>query len=226
MTGPDGTPVHWWTRKWWDTLPDAYKAADTAQQAAGRSNNPLLRFMDGPGRAAGLMRDISDQAWAGDLTNPATAPDAAIPWLAQMLGAPTTQRALPTPDLRAYLQNLADDGRPAAGTRQSIITAAKQYLLDDGQAIILPASSTTPAHTIIMLVRADQVPGGSLSALVAKIRAAGVIPAGHNLVARMAVSEWDAWEAAAGTTWDEVQANTKTWAQADSLGIVLEPEAP
>jgi hypothetical protein len=226
VTGAELAPVHEWTKQWWGTLPGAYRAADAAQETPGGSNYPLLRFMDGPGRTAGLMRQISDDAWDGNLTDPARVPEHAVPWLAQMLGVPATQRALPPEQLRTYLQNMAADGRPAAGTRQSIITAAKQHLIGDGQALIQPATAATPAHTIIMLVRADQVPGGDLPALVAKIRAAGVIPAGHVLTARMAVSEWDEWEAEAGTTWAEVESNTKTWAAADSLGVVLEtPDA-
>lgn len=183
---------------------------------------PLMRYMDGPGRVAGQMREISDQAWAGNLTNPSTTPDHAIPWLAQMLGTPTAIRNLPTPKVRTYLQDMATEGRPAAGTRQSIITSAKQFLIGEGQALIQPAGPTTPEHTIIMLVRADQVPDGDLPALTAKVRASGVIPAGHILSIRMAISEWDTWEAAAGVTWAEVESNAPTWAVADSLGIELE----
>lgn len=219
---PDETPVHSWTRNWWGTLPHAYRSADNAQAAPGMSNNPLLRYMDGPGQVAGQMRDISDQAWAGKLTNPATTPDHALPWLAQMLGAPTTVRTLPLAQLRTYLQDMATDGRPPAGTRQSIITAAKQFLIGEGQALIQPTTPTTPAHTIVMLVRSDQVPNGDLPALVTKVRGTGVIPAGHVLSIRMAISEWDAWETAAGETWAEVDSNASTWAVADSLGIQLE----
>lgn len=217
------TEPHTWTHSWWETLPYSYKAADTAQAGAGMSATPLLRFMDGPGRVAGLMREISDQGWAGDLTNPNTAPDQAIPWLAQMLGTPTTVRNLPIAQLRTYLQDMATDGRPPMGTRQSIITAAKQFLIGEGQAIILPSGPATPAHTIIMLVRSDQVPGGNLTLLGAQIRSTGVIPAGHVLSIRMAVSEWDSWEAEAGQTWEEVENSTKSWAVADALGVQLEP---
>ena len=187
---------------------------------------PLLRFMDGPGRVAGQMREISDQAWTGDLTNPDTTPDHALPWLAQMLGTPVNMQNLPLGQLRQHLQDMKNDGRPAVGTRSAIITAARQFLTDDKQALIPPTGPGTPAHTIVMLVRSDQVPDGNLQAIETKVRATGVIPAGHVLSVRMARSSWDGWEAAAGITWDDVEANTRTWAIADSLGIELEPEVP
>lgn len=210
----DEVPVHPWTLAWWSTLPHAYRDADAVQSPPF----PLLRWMDGIGRIAGEIRELSDSLWAGDLTDAERAPDAAVRWLAQMLGVDETQRARALPDLRNYLLDLNTTGRPAVGTRAAISEVARRYLTGDKQVGVMP-SSTTP-FTIVLLVRATEVPGGGdLAAFAETIKAAGVVPAGHNLIAVNAVPTWDEWEAAAGVTWDEVEGKARTWNDADALGV-------
>lgn len=208
-----------WTRRWWDMLPSSYRELDAVQNE-GIGGFPLLRYMDGAGRIAGGVRDLSDNMWSGAFTDPATVPDYAIRWLAQMMGVPATQRDLPVETLRTYLLDLVAQGRPAAGNRQSIVLAAKRFLTGDRQTIVQP--SPTVPHTIMVLVRADEVPGFNVQPIIDGIRAAGVVPAGHDLQVVLANATWDAWEASAGTTWTALEALAPTWAKADSLGIQLE----
>lgn len=211
--------IHWWTRFWYGFLPSAYRDID-AQIQPENGSYPLLRFMDGPGQVAGQIRDLSDLMRSGSFMDPATTPDAAVKWLAQLLGVNFKQRNIATAELRAYLLDIVASGRPAVGTTQSIVDAAKRFLVGDRQVTVVP--STQAAHTILVLARNDEVPNGDLDALVAGIRSTGVVPAGHNLVAQFANATWDAYEAAAGATWDVADARQPTWREADSLGITLQ----
>jgi hypothetical protein len=188
-------------------------------------NYPLLRFMDGPGQIAGTVRGLSDGLWSGEFMDPRNTPDSALRWVAQLMGVSATIRNQSPADLRAYLVDLADNGRPASGTRGDIANAARKYLTGDKQAIMIP--SPTKQHSLIMLVREDELPGAdvdqpaALAALVASVRATGVVPAGHELVALIAAPTWDQWETAAGMTWAELEAAAPTWTRADSLGVTI-----
>ncbi|AIZ01722.1 putative structural protein [Arthrobacter phage vB_ArtM-ArV1] len=210
--------IHWWTRFWYGFLPAAYKEIDAVVQPENGSY-PMLRFMDGAGQVSGQVRDLSDLMRSGQFTDPATTPDYAVRWLAQLMGVNAKQRAIDVPALRAYLLDLVASGRPAVGTTQSIVDAAKRFLIGDRQVTVIP--SPTAAHTILVLARADEVPG-TLAQLVTNIRSTGVVPAGHNLVAQYATASWDQYEAAAGATWTQADANQPTWRASESLGIVLE----
>lgn len=209
---------HDWTRRWWDSLPNAYRMADAVQDPSV-GYFPLLRWMNGIGALAGQMRDLSDDIWNWALTDIERMPDEALRWVAQLLGMSADQRAVSLPELRTALRELTASGRRAVGTRSSIAEVAKRFLTGEKQIGVVP-SSTTP-HTIVLLVRAAEVPGGDLAALAESVRSAGVIPAGHNVIAVNAVATWDSFMAAAGVTWDEKDAKAKTWAQHDTLGVVL-----
>lgn len=192
---------------------------------AERSRYPLLRYMDGPGQIAGTIRDLSDDLWAGTFMDPRHTPDTALRWVAQLMGVSATIRNQTAADLRAYLVDLADNGRPASGTRGDIANAARKFLTGDKQAIMIP--SPTKQHSIIVLVRADELPGAdvdepaALATLVAGIRSAGVVPAGHELTAQISEPTWDQWETSAGATWDTREAAARTWTDADSLGVTI-----
>ncbi|WNO25854.1 hypothetical protein SEA_ALTADENA_32 [Arthrobacter phage Altadena] len=207
--------VHPWTRSWWEGLPTAYRDADAGL------GYPLARWMDGAGSVAGQVREISDALWDGAYTDPARVPDGSpLRWLGQMLGAPAAQRSKTDAELRQYLVDLVSAGRAAVGTRRSIYEVSKYFLTGDRQVNVVP-SSTTP-HRIVLLVRADEVPGGDLAALAAAVKASGAVPAGHDVIARAVVSTWDSWTGAAGATWDEVDSTIRTWSQSDSAGVVIE----
>lgn len=218
--GAETVPVHDWTRAWWRALPGAYRTADAAP-----NSYPLLRYMDGAGRIAGQVRDVSDGLWGGASLDPRTMPDAALRWVAQLMGVSATVRNQPAADLRAYLVNLADNGRPESGTRGDIANAARKYLTGDQQVSVVPSSSVL--FRIILLVRAAEVPGAdvnltaALASLVDSVRASGVMPAGHELAAQAVNPTWDDWTAAAGLTWDTREAAARTWTEADSLGVVI-----
>lgn len=78
------------------------------------------------------------------------------------------------------------------------------------------------AHTIVVVVRADQVPNGDLALLAERIRSVGVIPAGHSLFILTAQATWDNYQAemdAAGGTWDDYEQRTRVWTDVESLGL-------
>lgn len=211
--------VHPWTRTWWDALPHAYKEADEAMNPE-LGGYPLLRWMNGVGQLAGEMRQLSDDLWAGKFTNPATAPNSALRWLAMMLGLSSQHRQQPDDVLRERLLTLTNVGRSSAGTRAMIAESAKAFLIPGAQARVEP-SSTRP-HVLIMYVRAYEVPDDNLPGLAAKVNAAGFVPAGHIVECKPVISTWDSWEDAAGETWAEKEENIKTWNESDSAGVVLE----
>ncbi|ANU79643.1 hypothetical protein SEA_EDGARPOE_40 [Arthrobacter phage EdgarPoe] len=210
--------IHWWTRMWYGRLPAAYQDIDAVIQPENGSY-PLLRFMDGAGQVSGRIRDLSDLMRSGNFMDPTQTPDYAVRWLAQLMGVTAAQRALDVAALRTYMQDLVTSGRPAVGTTQSIVDATKRFLVGERQVTVVP--SPTTAHTILVLVRTDEVPSGNLTTLVNQIRSTGVVPAGHNLVAQFATATWDSYEAAVGATWSAADANQPTWRAADSLGITL-----
>lgn len=209
-----------WTRAWWETLPTAYRDAD-ARQNASTGGYPLRRWMDGIGSIAGDVRAISDDMWGGVYTDPARVPDGdPLRWLAQMLGAPAAQRAKSDAELRQYLVDLVGIGRAAVGTRRAIYEVTKYFLTGGRQVNVVPSSTTR--HRIMLLVRADEVPGGDLAALERSVKASGAVPAGHDVVAQTVSSTWTDWSAAAGTTWDELEGRARTWNESDSLGVQIE----
>lgn len=189
-------------------------------------NYPLLRYMEGVGQIAGQVRDVSDLLWGGEFIDPHNTPDTALRWVAQLMGVSATIRNQSAEQLRAYLVELAENGRPASGTRGDIANAAKLHLTGNRQAIMIP--HPTRLHSIVVLVREDELPGAdvdtpaALADLVAKIRASGVVPAGHELTAQIAAPTWDQWETAAGPDWDTRDAVARTWTDADSLGVTIE----
>lgn len=180
---------------------------------------PLLRFMEGIGRIGSDIRAVSDGVWFGSIMSPTTTADANLKWMAQMLGVSGTQRAMPTAELRTYLEDLVQAGLPAVGTRQSITDAAKRFLIGTKQTIVL--ADPEDEHNLILLVKSTDVPGGDLEAYAAGVRATGVIPAGFTINAVAAAASWDAWTTAAGPTWADVEANVTTWTISDSLGVNL-----
>ncbi|MGL3805833.1 hypothetical protein ACSYDW_07010 [Paeniglutamicibacter sp. R2-26] len=185
------------------------------------TTRPLLRFMDGIGQVGGGFRKTSDDLWDGTYTNPATIPESSLLWLAEMMGVPARLRGQLTPvKLRAYMVDMTINGRQGAGTRAAIADAARAFLTGDRMVEVL-AHAAIP-HTLIILVKADEVPGGNLHGIVDTVRAAGVMPAGHDLIAKEAIATWDAWQAAAGAPWDSLEANAPTWVRHDSLGVDLD----
>lgn len=213
------TPTHPWTQRLWESLPQAYQDVDALQnQELG--GYPLLRWLDGIGQLGGKMRTISDNLYDGVYTNPATTPDHALPWLAMLLGMSDSQRRQPPALLRERLVTLTTVGRSAVGSRAMIGESAKPFLAPGAQVRVRP--SDTRPHVIILYIRAFDIPDDNIARVLAEVREAGFIPAGHLLDIVPVQTTWDAWEAAAGATWAEKEANIKTWNDSDSAGVVLE----
>jgi hypothetical protein len=189
------------------------------------SHFPLLRYMEGIGQIAGQVRDISDGMWGGEYRDPSNTPDKALRWVAQMMGVSKTIRDQTPGQLRAYLVDLATNGRPASGTRRDNANAARAFLTGAKQTVMV--THPTRQHSLVMLVREEELPGADVDApaalaqLVAGVRATGVVPAGHELTAQIVAPTWDDWEAAAGPTWADVETAARTWTEADSLGVTI-----
>jgi len=213
------TKTHPWTQRWWESLPQAYQNVD-AQQNLEFGGYPLLRWMDGIGQLGGRMRQISDDLYDGIYTDPRTAPDHALPWLAMMLGMSDDQRNQPSALLRERLVALTTVGRSAVGSRTMIAESAKPFLAPGAQVRVVPSKSRP--HVIILYIRAFDIPDDNTARVLKEVRAAGFIPAGHGLDIVPVVTTWDMWEKAAGATWAEKESNIKTWNDSDSAGVVLE----
>lgn len=205
-----------WTVRWWESLPAAYRAAD-AKQNLEFGGYPLAKFMYGIGAIAGLMRDYSDQLWFGTIMDPERTPDDNLPWLGQMLGLSVAERDASPELLREYIIDVVSTGLPAVGTRQSIIHAAKRFMIGTRQTTVIP--SPTDEFTLVLLVKSTDVPDGDLQAFAERIRAIGVIPAGYVIEVIASSATWAQWSTATGATWAELHAAATTWAEADSLGV-------
>lgn len=213
------TNTHPWTQRLWESLPQAYQEIDALQNEE-IGGYPLLKWLDGVGQLGGKMRQISDDLYDGVYTNPATAPDHALPWLAMMLGMSDSQRRQPTELLRKRLIALVTIGRSAVGSRAMIAESAKPFLAPGAQVRVKP--STSRPHVIVLYIRAFDIPDDNTERVIKEVRASGFIPAGHAVDIVPVQTTWDAWEATAGDTWAEKEANIKTWNDSDSAGVVLE----
>ena len=192
---------------------------------------PLLRFMDGIGYQGGHLRDTAEQMHDGAWTNPYEAPTIALPYLAAVLGLPTEYVETLTGDqLRAHLVGMVESGLPATGSRPAIEAVAKQWLTGDRQVAIIPAhtlpeyDAQPPAvrlHTLVLLVRADEVPNGDMPAFQRFLNNSGVVPAGHALIATEASQDWGTWQQAVGDTWATMQERAPRWVDHRSIGIEL-----
>lgn len=189
-----------------------------AEPSSEATTYPLLRFMDGIGQIGGQYRDTSDKLWDGYYTNPATCPDGSLRWLAQMAGIHrNVYQRLELADLRALITATVARGLTALGSRASLSDVVRPYLSGDKYCIVSP--HPTKAHTIVIRVKFTEVPGNDLPALADNIRATGIIPAGHVIELAEAAVTWDQWEAAAGTSWNELEAQAPRWAEFDIIGL-------
>lgn len=78
------------------------------------------------------------------------------------------------------------------------------------------------AHTLLMLVRADELPNRDLEAFQQFMMGTGTIPAGHNLVCLEANNTWEQWENAVGPTWNDLESRTSTWTDMEAAGVALD----
>ena len=98
-------------------------------------------------------------------------------------------------------------------------TGVTQGLID---AVVDAKRGARSVYTLLMFVRADELPNRDLKAFQQFMQDSGVIPAGHRLVCLESRPTWDQWENAVGPTWTDLESRTKTWTDSESAGVNLD----
>lgn len=98
-------------------------------------------------------------------------------------------------------------------------TGVDQALID---AVVDAKRGVRSVYTLLMFVRADELPNRDLPAFQKFMQTSGVIPAGHRLVCLESRPTWDQWENAVGPTWRDLETRTKTWTDSESAGVNLD----
>lgn len=98
-------------------------------------------------------------------------------------------------------------------------TGVTQGLID---AVVDAKRGVRSVYTLLMFVRADELPNRDLKAFQQFMQNSGVIPAGHRLVCLESRPTWDQWENAVGPTWTDLESRTKTWTDSESAGVNLD----
>ena len=98
-------------------------------------------------------------------------------------------------------------------------TGVTQGLID---AVVDAKRGVRSVYTLLMFVRADELPNRDLPAFQRFMQDSGVIPAGHRLVCLESRPTWDQWENAVGPTWADLESRTKTWTDSESAGVTLD----
>ena len=98
-------------------------------------------------------------------------------------------------------------------------TGVTQGLID---AVVDAKRGVRSVYTLLMFVRADELPNRDLKAFQQFMQDSGVIPAGHRLVCLESRPTWDQWENAVGPTWTDLESRTKTWTDSESAGVTLD----
>ena len=98
-------------------------------------------------------------------------------------------------------------------------TGVTQGLID---AVVDAKRGVRSVYTLLMFVRADELPNRDLKAFQKFMQDSGVIPAGHRLVCLESRPTWDQWENAVGPTWADLESRTKTWTDSESAGVNLD----
>lgn len=103
--------------------------------------------------------------------------------------------------------------------RWTLKTGVEQALID---AVVDAKRGVRSVYTLLMFVRADELPNRDLKAFQQFMQDSGVIPAGHRLVCLESRPTWDQWENAVGPTWADLESRTKTWTDSESAGVALD----
>ena len=98
-------------------------------------------------------------------------------------------------------------------------TGVTQGLID---AVVDAKRGVRSVYTLLMFVRADELPNRDLPAFQRFMQDSGVIPAGHRLVCLESRPTWDQWESAVGPTWNDLESRTKSWTDSESAGVTLD----
>lgn len=208
-----------------------YDELPAADYFATGAAYPLLRFMDGIGHQLGYLSDMANDMHEGKWSDPLTAPEASLKFLAAVMGVPQRYtEKLTAAQLREHLVDMKEGRSPTPGSRNHIALTAKQWLTGSKDVSVTPAhaletyTGPDPIHTIVVTARKDETPQNDLKAFENFLNDAGVIPAGHRVIVREATNTWDQFTQTAGITWNDKAQAIQTWNQADSAGVDLSNE--
>ncbi|WP_053207958.1 phage tail protein [Jiangella muralis] len=204
MTPP---AVSEFTARLYADLPELYRDADAAQ-----GTYPLLRYLSLLGDIAGDVDTLADRVDAGDLTDPAAADPAWLPWLAQLVGV-RLRAGMTVQQQRDAISGGATGWQ--SGTRAAIAEAAQAALTGTRYVDVRPHAGPDP-FALLILVRSDEAPS-PMSLVADAVVAAGAKPAGYGLVVQSADIPWSAVDTAF-PLWQDIDAQ-QTWAPIDSTGI-------
>lgn len=213
MTEPTVEPF---TRRVYDRLPELYRDADAPDRQ-------LLRFLSLVGDQAGALERLFDRidytppdeggapGGTSDLTDPATADPAWLPWLAQLVGV-TLNPALPIPAQRNAISGAVAGWQ--AGTRDAIAAAARTALVSlTGPPSVVVRPHPTDPWTLRITTIPEETPDAD--AVIAAIIAANAKPAGVLLVHTFYAPPWELIEAEL-PDWQAIE-DADTWSAIESL---------
>ena len=131
----------------------------------------------------------------------------------------------PTPEVVRDVW-VATDGTPHTFDPDAWVWAphTEHKALGDQVIATAEAHAFTAAHTLIVLVRPDEVPQADVPAFQTFLNTSGAAPAGHQILAVPAAPTWAQWQAHVGDTWATMHARAPRWVDHHSAGITLGDE--
>lgn len=208
------------TDDWYLTLPELYRVADEADQGPGRSDHPLLRFLDLLGAQADEVQTLLEDIEAGKLTDPDLAQAGWLPWLAQLVGV-RFRRPMTVAEQRAAINGAANGW--SAGTRAAIKAAIPTVnVLSVGP---LPDNTVAPPRPYVpwgiqIVVSMLDTSGLTDAEIIQQIIDAGAKPAGYFLQVVHDTIQWQGFASPdvptfGETAWDDFLAPER-WEDVES----------
>lgn len=210
------------TERWYAALPEHYRDSD---EALGW---PLLRWLSLLGDQAGevftLLTRIAyvppDEGGAvgdtSDLVDPATADEAWLPWLGQLVGVTLT------PSVTGQAARDAVAGAVngyQVGTKTAIANAARSALTGTRYVSVYDHTVNSPGDggiwDVLIVTRFSETP--DIAAVTTAVVTKNAKPAGVTLHYRAYTASWTAMETAYGSAWST--RNGLTWAQLEEAGL-------
>ena len=205
ITGGPPNPV---TDRWYDMLPETYRAADE-QDTSTADGWPLYAYMDAACSVLVTPTGIADRIADGDLTDPSLADDGWVPWLAQAVGV----NEITVAAMRTALANIISAA--ALGSRDYVRVLTQGFLIDTRDCEV----TAVPPWGIRVRVRASEISpsvGGDTTGLTAALYATGKVPAGFALQVTTMQQTWGQVQSAL-PTW--APGEGKPWSTVESMGL-------
>jgi hypothetical protein len=207
----------------WSRLPEHYRLADAEQgSAATLTNHPMYRWLAGVCAQLGQVEALinrfdSDQGdGRSDLTDPAGADVAWLPWLAQFVGVQLAP-GLSEMEKRDAVRYASAGWR--AGTKSAIADAAKTELTGTRFARVYDHTVNQPGDggvwDVLIVTRTTETP--DVPAVLAAVLRRGAKPAGVVLRHRAYEASWDT-VTATYPTWTALQA-AGSWDRIQEAGL-------